>query len=148
MTPLSGKSLYFFKLLYAVIDTNVLVSALISSHDDAATVQVINKLFTAEIIPLYCEAIMDEYSNVLHRKKFHFSEEAINDFLLFIKQNGILINSNASGEILPDMKGLPFYEVVLEKQWEGACLVTGNVKHFSHKPFVVTPNKMLKILET
>lgn len=131
---------------YAVIDTDVLVSALISSHDDAATVQVVNKLFTAEFIPLYSKAIMDEYSNVLHRKKFHFSDEAINDFLLFIKQNGILINPNDSGEILPDMKDLPFYEAVLEKQREGAYLVTENVKHFPHKPFVVTPNKMLEIL--
>lgn len=29
---------------YAVIDTNVLVSALLSSHDDAATVKVVSKI--------------------------------------------------------------------------------------------------------
>jgi predicted nucleic acid-binding protein len=37
---------------YAVIDTNVLVSALLSSHDDAATVLVVGKLFSGEVIPL------------------------------------------------------------------------------------------------
>ncbi len=30
---------------YAVIDTNVLVSALLSSHENAATVQVVSRLF-------------------------------------------------------------------------------------------------------
>ena len=30
-------------MLHAVIDTNVLVSALLSSHEDAATVQVVKR---------------------------------------------------------------------------------------------------------
>ncbi len=38
---------------YAVIDTNLLVSALLSSHDDAATVLVVGKLFSGEVIPLF-----------------------------------------------------------------------------------------------
>ena len=43
---------------YAVIDTNVLVSALLSSHDDAATVQVIGRLFSGEVVPLFSEDIL------------------------------------------------------------------------------------------
>ena len=35
----------------AVIDTNVLVSALLSSKDDTATVQVLGKVIIGEIIP-------------------------------------------------------------------------------------------------
>ena len=57
---------------YAVVDTNVLVSALLSSHVDAATVQVVSKLFSGEIMPLYSNEIMEEYINVLHRKKIPF----------------------------------------------------------------------------
>jgi hypothetical protein len=49
-------ALDFFRIrtmiAYAVIDTNVIVSAMLSSHDDAATVRVVEKLFTGEIIPL------------------------------------------------------------------------------------------------
>jgi predicted nucleic acid-binding protein len=30
-------------IVYAVIDTNVIVSAMLSSHDDAATVRVVEK---------------------------------------------------------------------------------------------------------
>ena len=36
---------------YALIDTNVLVSALLSSHEDAATVQVMVRLLSGEIYP-------------------------------------------------------------------------------------------------
>lgn len=132
---------------YAVIDTNVLVSALLSSHNDAATVQVVDKIFSEEIVPLYSTEIIAEYNAVLHRKKFKFSDDSINILLSVIEQNGIFVFPNASGEILPDMKDLPFYEVVLEKQNKDAYLVTGNIKHFPQKPFVVTPNQLLEIFK-
>ena len=132
---------------YAVIDTNVLVSALLSSHNDSATVQVVDKIFSEEIVPLYSTEIIGEYNAVLHRKKFKFSDDSINILLSAIEQNGIFVFPNASGEILPDMKDLPFYEVVLEKQNKDAYLVTGNIKHFPQKPFVVTPNQLLEIFK-
>ena len=131
---------------YAVIDTNVLVSALLSGHDDAATVQVVDRLFSEEIIPVYSIEIISEYDNVLHRKKFKFSEEAISILLTVIEQNGVLAEPAASGEILPDMKDFPFYEVVLDKRDKNAYLVTGNIRHFPQKPFIVTPNRLLEIL--
>lgn len=40
-------------ICYAVIDTNVLVSALLTGNDDATTVQVINRFITSSIIPVY-----------------------------------------------------------------------------------------------
>ena len=46
-------------------------------------------------------------------------------------------------EVLPDMKDLPFYEVVLTKNDPSAYLVTGNIKHFPQKAFVVTPREFL-----
>jgi predicted nucleic acid-binding protein len=35
-------------IFYAVIDTNVLISALLSSREDAATVQVVSKVLSGE----------------------------------------------------------------------------------------------------
>ena len=55
---------------FAVIDTNVLVSALLSSKNDSATVQVIEKVLKKEITPFYSEEILIEYTDVLNRKKF------------------------------------------------------------------------------
>lgn len=40
-------------ICYAVIDTNVLVSALLSNHADAATVQLIGRLIRGEAVPIY-----------------------------------------------------------------------------------------------
>lgn len=59
-------------ICYAVIDTNVLVSALLSSHEHAATVQVVSRMFAGEIIPVYSAEIMQEYREVLRRKRFQF----------------------------------------------------------------------------
>ena len=133
--------------IYAVIDTNVMVSAMLSSHDDAATVQVVGKLFTGEIIPLYNAEILIEYSDVLHRRKFSFPKDKICMMLSAIEKYGIFVDATSSYEILPDMKDLPFYEVVLEKKDEDAYLVTGNIKHFPRKPFIVTASQMLDILK-
>lgn len=133
-------------ICYAVIDTNVLVSALLSSHDDAATVQVVGKLFSGEVIPLLSDEILNEYNEVLRRKKFHFSEDTVSILIGVIEKYGEVVVPSPTGEILPDMKDLPFYEVVVEKQSNDAYLVTGNIKHFPKKPYIVTAKEFLDIL--
>jgi putative PIN family toxin of toxin-antitoxin system len=131
---------------YAVIDTNVLVSALISSHDDAATVLVVEKIFSGEVIPLFNDEIIKEYNDVLRREKFHFSNKTVNILLQAIEKYGEHVVPTPTGELLPDMKDLPFYEVVVEKQEDNAYLITGNMKHFPLKPFIVTAKEFLEIL--
>ena len=59
---------------YAVIDTNVFISALLSKRSDSATVKVINAMLEGKIVPLYHDDIIAEYDEVLHRSKFHFAE--------------------------------------------------------------------------
>ena len=59
----------------------------------------------------------------------------------------MLVEPCPSGMVLPDMKDLPFYEVVLEKRSDDAYLVTGNIKHFPQEPFIVTPRELLDIFE-
>lgn len=134
-------------ICYAVIDTNVLVSALISNHTDTATVQLIGRLISGEIVPVYSDEIMHEYREVLGRKKFKFDKDMINYILMAIEKYGVMVVPSATGAILPDMKDLPFYEVVMEKREDGAYLVTGNLKHFPAQPFIVTAREMLNILD-
>lgn len=133
---------------YAVIDTNVLVSALLSSHDDAATVLIVRKLFSGEVIPLFSDEILKEYNEVLRRAKFHFSEKTVSMLIRTIEKYGERVVPSPTGELLSDMKDLPFYEVVVEKQDDEAYLVTGNMKHFPAKPFIVTATEFLDILNT
>lgn len=129
-----------------VIDTNVLVSALLSKHENAATVQVINRMFDGELIPVFNDEILAEYDEVLHRRKFRFPESAIQLLLESIRQNGISTERLKTGEVLPDPKDLVFYEVVMAKRDEDAYLITGNMKHFPTRPFIVTAKEMLDIL--
>ena len=133
-------------ICYAVIDTNVLVSALLSSRDDTATVQVLGKVITGEIIPVYSNVITKEYREVLSRKKFGFSGDLIEYLMSAVEKYGILVDPSPSGVALLDMKDVPFYEVVLEKRDDNAYLVTGNIKHFPKEPFIVTPRELLDIL--
>lgn len=133
-------------ICYAVLDTNVLVSALLSSKNTTATVQVLEKVIVGEIIPVYSNVITKEYREVLSRKKFGFSGETINYLLSAVEKYGILVDPTPSGVMLPDMKDVPFYEVVLEKRDDEAYLVTGNTKHFPKEPFIVTPRELLDIL--
>ena len=134
-------------ICYVVIDTNVLVSALISNHADAATVQLVGRLISGEIVPVYSDEIIREYREVLGRKKFRFEQEMVNYILMAIERYGVIVEPSATGVILPDMKDLPFYEVVMEKREDDAYLVTGNLRHFPVKPFIVTAREMLNIMD-
>ncbi len=134
-------------ICYAVIDTNVLISALLSEYDDAATVQVVRRMIEGKIIPDYSQKIMKEYQEVLSRKKFGFPPDIVDYLLSAVAKYGIFIEPMPTDEILPDMKDLPFYEVVLEKREDDTYLVTGNLKHFPEKDFIVTARQMIDILD-
>lgn len=132
---------------YVVVDTNVFVSALLSKNEDAATVQVLNKLADENIVFLYSDAIETEYRDVLNRPKFHFDKPSVEYLLKTIKKYGILMNPMPSKATLPDPKDLPFYELVLANRHEETYLVTGNLKHFPKEPNIVTPRELLNILD-
>ena len=132
---------------YAVIDTNVLLSALLSKNEDSATVKVLDAVFERRIIPLYHQDILTEYDEVLHREKFHLREDAIQVVLAAVRQYGVEVFPQPTGEVLIDMDDLVFYEVAMEKRDDDAYLVTGNRKHYPFRDFIVTPAEMIKIME-
>ena len=132
-------------MIYAVIDTNVIVSAFISKNLDSSTAMVWSAVLDGAVTPMYSEEIIEEYRDVLHRKKFNIPEQLIKDALNHIMENGVRGERILSDDFIPDPKDVVFYEVALSK--EDAYLVTGNTKHFPNKPIVVTPAEMLDILQ-
>ena len=131
---------------YAVIDTNVLVSALLKWTSVPGRVG--GHVLTGNIIPLLNDEILREYNEVLHRPKFKFPREAVDVFLQGIARRGVYVEAGDSDYILPDPKDAVFYEVVMEHRKEhDSYLVTGNLKHFPVHTFVVTPREMLSIIE-
>lgn len=131
---------------YAVIDTNVFISALLSKNSDAATVKVLRAIFDGRIVPLYHDEILAEYDEVLHREKFHFKESSIQMVLTAVKEFGMEVFPQPTGEIFVDMDDLIFYEVAMEKRDDDAYLVTGNQKHYPIRDFIVTPTEMMEII--
>ena len=135
-----------FNKVYAVIDTNVLVSALLTSTSSSNPFIILNAIYNKSIIPVFTDTILSEYKEVLMRPKFHLSLKQVDLVLNFIISNGISkVPVQADNPIdFPDPKDIVFYEVRMAM--DDSYLVTGNKKHFPTKPFVVTPTEMVEIL--
>ena len=78
-------------MIYAVIDTNVLVSALITKNPEAATAKVVRLLLEQEFVPLYDADIIAEYEDVLHRSKFPILPEVADALISGIRGSVLMI---------------------------------------------------------
>ena len=130
---------------YAVIDTNVLVSAMLKWESVPGSVLALT--FDGPITPLLSKDIVAEYREVLSRPKFHLTEDIIDDVLESLEAVGVYVDAESVDIDLPDPKDRVFYEVVMEeRKQEDAYLVTGNIRHFPNEPFIVTPRQMIDII--
>jgi len=107
---------------YAVIDTNVIVSALLSKNEDSATVKTVFKIFDKTIIPVFSNEIIAEYSEVLSRGKFKnkFSTKNVHKAIKMILDNGIDFLAFKQKKNLPTQK-MRFF---MKLQWIPAKLLT------------------------
>lgn len=78
---------------FAVIDTNVIVSALISKNLDSNPGKVFRAIVQERIIPLFNDEILAEYRCVLSRPKFHLAPALIETVLKAIIVDGIVTHS-------------------------------------------------------
>ncbi|MBQ3778149.1 MAG: putative toxin-antitoxin system toxin component, PIN family [Fibrobacter sp.] len=131
---------------YAVIDTNVIVSALLKWNSVPGVV--LQAVFNGFVVPVYNDEILNEYRNVLNRPKFGFSSELISETISQIESLGVMETAlETVAEAMPDPKDFVFYSIALSHgKTAETHLVTGNVKHFPANPIVVTPRQMLDIL--
>ncbi len=130
---------------YVVIDTNVLVSAMLKW--DSVPGNVLELTFNGTIVPLLNISIVREYREVLKRPKFHFTEDIIEGVVGEIERLGIYMDADELDIQFPDPEDRVFYEVVMEgRKSKEAYLVTGNRRHFPDRSFVVTPRQMIDIL--
>ena len=133
-------------MYYAVLDTNVLVSALLKNASNPG--QVVAEALCGRIIPVLNDEILVEYEDVLLRPKFHFPLHAVRILLDDIKKRAVYADAGPIEDVLPDAKDVVFYAVLMEQRKdENAYLVTGNLKHFPLRTYIVTPKEMLDILK-
>src|SRR5271157_4333374 len=124
-----------------VLDTNVLVSALINPTGVPATI--LSLLLNGRLTVLYDNRILGEYREVLSRPKFHFKKSLILQLLDYIRQDGefiavepLRLTSVSEGDRM-------FCEVA--KTGKSAYMVTGNKRHFPNEDIVRTPKEFVDI---
>lgn len=128
----------------AVIDTNVIVSALLSKNPTSSTVKVVERIFEGKVIPVVNNEIITEYLEVLKRPKFNFDESTIFQFIDALKALSVFGTRTEYRQPLPDEDDRVFFEISLDKN---SYLVTGNTKHFPNSAKVVTPKEFIEIIE-
>lgn len=65
-----------------------------------------------------------------------------------IVNNGIELSGISTEEKPSDPDDVIFYEVTMDsRKMNETFLVTGNIKDFPAKPFVVTPEEMMRIIK-
>ena len=131
------------KQYYAVFDTNVIVSALLSNNPESPTTALLNLVIDGTIVPVFNQDIILEYREVLSREKFGFSAERI-DAVIGAILCGISSDRTPAQWEFPDEDDIVFYEVAMSV--DEAYLVTGNIRHFPPVSMVVTPAEMMKII--
>jgi putative PIN family toxin of toxin-antitoxin system len=113
-------------MITLVMDTNVLVSGLLSPHSHSAVL--VRLVADGSVRIAFDERILSEYREVLGRPKFPFHPGQIEVLLTQIEEEGLKITPRPIATRLPDPNDLPFLEVALSAKVK--VLVTGNKKHY------------------
>lgn len=130
--------------IYAVIDTNVIISSMLSVNPNSPTKEVINNVWKDIITPMINAEIIEEYCDVLSRSKFRFTETDILEMLSLLKLKGEEYTPEYIQKDFIDPDDAIFYETYLMK--EDSYLVTGNLKHFPSEPRILPPADIVKII--
>jgi putative PIN family toxin of toxin-antitoxin system len=124
-----------------VLDTNVLVSALLNSYGVPA--KILGLVLNGTIKMAYDNRILEEYKEVLNRKKLHINTELMNFIIDFINNEGEYKIAEPQGVMLKDEDDQAFYEVY--KSGEIDYLITGNTKDFPKEKNIVTPREYIEL---
>lgn len=124
-----------------VIDTNVIVSALLTPTGVSA--EVVRLATNPPFSFLLDERLLSEYRGVLQRPHFQIDPVMADEMLAMLDRIALYIEAEPLPYAIPDPDDVPFLEVALSGEAE--CLITGNKKDFG-KPNLGKPPKELKIL--
>jgi len=129
----------------AVLDTNVIVSGLLSPKGNARLVLTMAFARTFDLI--VSAELFAEYEAVIRRPKFRFRSEEIDEALTEIRRVGRIVNPTDKVSESPDETDNRFLECA--EAGSAHYLVTGNTSHFPKnwgKTQVVTVRRFLEVL--
>ena len=103
-------------MIYAVIDTNVIVASLLTRNHDSATARVMNAVYEGKVIPLVCDEILGEYEEVLHRAQLKLDPAKCDYILSLIRDQAEPMHPVHTDASMPDEDDRVFFEVALAGQ--------------------------------
>src|SRR4051812_9930876 len=126
-----------------VLDTNVVVSGLLSDH--GAPAQVLDLCLAGDLVLVVDGRILREYQEVLARPELKLAPRDVREFLALMEYAEQVVGIPLPLEF-PDPTDLPFIEVAVAAAVD--AVVTGNVKHFRAREGrldidILTPRKLL-----
>jgi putative PIN family toxin of toxin-antitoxin system len=127
-----------------VVDTNILISALLTPFGNAA--RILDLALSGELQVIYDDRIISEFRDVMNRPKFEFERGDVDELLSFIETEGFKVTAIPLNETLIDEDDLPFIEAAVTGMAD--ALITGNKRHFKGKSAkkirIMTPDEFLK----
>jgi len=127
-------------IIRVVLDTNILVSALLSREGSPAKIY---RMFLTRALTLaYCTGILDEYQDVLYRPRLRILHDDADIVIAAVRQYGEKILPKPSINTMLDEGDRVFYDTA---KCANAYLVTGNTKHYPIEPFILTPVAFLEL---
>jgi len=114
--------------MIVVIDTNVLVSALLNPAGIPA--KILKMLLDGRFVAAVNEDIIEEYTDVLNRAKFGFNPYDIADLMSYLcnySVSAIMRTPSAQYDVMHE-DDRKFLEVAIAAKAD--FLITGNLKHF------------------
>ena len=133
-------------MIYAVIDTNVIVAAMMTRISDSSTLKVLQAVEDGLVTPICSPEILAEYREVLSRDKFRFDPVEVRETIDGILDAAVFLDRIESGLAFIDEKDRVFYEVALAGPEGNTRLVTGNLRHYPVAPIVVTPAQLCALV--
>jgi predicted nucleic acid-binding protein len=126
-----------------VLDTNVVVSALLSSQQ-SPPVEIVSLAVMGLLTLCYDARIMSEYREVLQRPRFDFNPKQVRILLSALEQGGLPVDPLPLKPACADPDDQAFYEVA---QLCFCPLITGNKRHFPPETGILSPREYLKSLQ-
>lgn len=117
--------------MFVVIDTNVIVSAILSPQGKPA--RIFKQFLDGGLTLCLDDRIFREYEEVLYRPKFRFNRESVHAILNLIQIQGVFVNPPLCNLSFSDEADKKFFEVA---KFCNAVLITGNRKHYPDDPLV------------
>ena len=132
-------------MIRVVLDTNVVVSAALST--DGAPAAVLDLALGKHILMLVTPAMLAEYEKVLQYPKLKLDPARIAAFLSDIRQASLSVTTRRTLSISRDESDNRFYECA--EYGSADYIVTGNIRHFPvrhKKTEIVTPSEFIALI--